>query len=107
VKGFTLLELLVVLLIALSAVAVAVPLLSSTRSAVALKAKARELAFTLRSARSEAIRQHREVTVEVPGGRIGFYPDGSSSGGRVLLGAAAVSPVVEVDEVTGRVVILE
>lgn len=102
-KGFTLLELLVVLLIAVSAIALVLPQLASARTGIVLKSSARELAGALRAARSEAIAQHREVSY----GAIHFFPDGSSSGGSIKLSAAGRSYVIEVDWLTGKVAILE
>jgi len=113
-KGFTLLELLVVLLIAASAIALVLPQLSGARAGIVLKSSAREVAGALRAARGEAIARHREVSfvtaAEVSGsldGVIRFFPDGSSSGGSIRLSAAGRSYVIEVDWLTGRVAILD
>lgn len=102
-KGFTLLELLVVLLIAASALALALPQLSSVRAGVALKANVRAVASALRAARSEAIARQREVSYE----SIRFFPDGSSSGGSLRLNGTGRSYVIEVDWLTGKVAIVE
>lgn len=119
------LELLVVLLIAACAVALVAPQLSGGAGAQALQGRARELAAALRASRSEAIARQSEVvfaldealrrrleplSVEVAGGRdsaIRFFPDGSSSGGRITLGAAGRSAAIEVHWLTGKVVILD
>jgi prepilin-type N-terminal cleavage/methylation domain-containing protein len=103
VKGFTLLELLAVLLIAAAAIALVMPQLTGGRAPLAQRASAQELASALRNTRSEAIARNREVAFVVPadGDVIRFFPDGSSSGGRVLLGGS----VVEVDRLTGKVTV--
>jgi general secretion pathway protein H len=118
-----LLELLLVLLIAVSAISLVLPQISTVRTGVALKASARELAGALRATRSEAIARHREVPFVLDAAfkrrlaevraevsadaAIRFFPDGSSTGGKVTLGAGGLSYVVQVDWLTGRVVILE
>lgn len=140
-NGFTLLELLIVLVIAASVVTLAAPQFSRLTSAVALRSSARELASALRSARSEAIAQHRDAAVVIDLeqrtyrlegsprahplgarfdlelltaqsearnkelGAIRFFADGSSTGGRVTLAIVGQRYVVDVDWLTGRVVI--
>lgn len=119
------LELLVVLLIAASAVALVMPQLPGARLPILLKGGARELAAALRASRSEAIARQREVaftldpatrarleplTVEIAGGADGairFFPDGSSSGGRIVLAAAGRTASVEVHWLTGKVAIAQ
>ena len=137
------LELLVVLAIAASVMAVALPQFSRMASLVAVKSAARELASALRSARSQAIAGQREValmldvqarTYRLAGatqirrlgsdlelkllaaqsevstpqtGAIRFFPDGSSTGGRVTLAAIGQSYIVDVNWLTGRVAIHE
>lgn len=143
VKGFTLLELLVVLALFALALLVVPPMFSSGAPQVELKSTARVFASQLRRARSQAIARNAEVTFEldvegrryrlvgdgatgtVPEGltlslvtaeseRIGssrgsirFYPDGSSTGGRITLGRGERSYLVDVDWLTGRVTLGE
>jgi general secretion pathway protein H len=107
--------------------ALATPSFSGLAALVTLNAGARELASALRSARSRAIAQHREVVLVIesqrmaPGleihmlpapmrsaaahGEVRFFPDGSSSGARIRLAAKQRQCVVEVDWLTGRVAI--
>ena len=142
-RGFTMLELLVVLAIAASVMAVALPQFSRMASLFAVKSATRELAAALRSARSEAIAGQRDVALmldvqartyrlagatrlrrldpqlelkllaaqnEVSNPQVGairFFPDGSSTGGRVTLAATGQSYVVDVNWLTGRVAIHE
>jgi general secretion pathway protein H len=131
-SGFTLIETLVVLVIlgvALSIVAGFVPRQHSTLD---LATSADGLANTLRLARSRAIaRQQPIVFAAVAGGHgyvldgavralpaevvmsmggtsaIRFAPDGSSSGGTVVLAAGSLTRIVRVDWLTGRVGIEE
>jgi general secretion pathway protein H len=60
-KGFTLLEILIVLAIMAFATALVMPMFGSGVSTVELRNSARQLASGLRSARSEAIAQRRET----------------------------------------------
>ncbi|MBK7541646.1 MAG: GspH/FimT family pseudopilin [Candidatus Competibacteraceae bacterium] len=62
-RGFTLLELMVVLVIAVLLVAVAPPLLSGLSGATELRGAARQLAAGLRFARNEAVTRQREATL--------------------------------------------
>ncbi|MFQ5994564.1 MAG: GspH/FimT family pseudopilin [Acidiferrobacterales bacterium] len=62
-KGFTLLELLVVLAIASALVAIVVPQFSGVMATLELKSSVRELASALRQARSQAIAQRHHVAV--------------------------------------------
>lgn len=140
--GFTLLELIVVLVIAGLLMAVVPPMLSAAMPGLQLKGAARQLASGLRYARERAIAGRVETTVSVnvesreirvsgqprpievakaleiglftaeselegPGhGNIRFYPDGSSTGGRVSLTYGDSGFEVDVDWLTGRVEIL-
>jgi len=132
--GFTLLELIVVLVIAGLLMAVVPPMLSAAMPGLQLKGAARQLASGLRYARERAIAgrvESREIRVsgkprpievakaleiglftaeselEGPGhGNIRFYPDGSSTGGRVSLTYGDSGFEVDVDWLTGRVEIL-
>jgi general secretion pathway protein H len=139
--GFTLFELLVVLVILSLMLVIIVPAFS-TGSGTELKATARTLAAALRSTRNQAIthglplvftldverrlfqmggqqRVHRlpqgidlslyTAQSELLGeetGSIRFFPDGSSTGGRVTLSAKGRSYLVDVDWLTGKVSIL-
>ncbi|BAU50064.1 general secretion pathway protein H [Sulfurifustis variabilis] len=140
-SGFTLLELLVVLVLAASVAALVAPALSGAVALAELKAGARTLASALRHARGRAIAEHRDVallldvearTWRVTGqerthrlvsrldlrlytaqsevtsrdaGSIRFFPDGSSTGGRITLAARNRAYVVDVAWLTGRVTI--
>jgi general secretion pathway protein H len=137
--GFTLLELLVVMVILSLLLTTVPPLLSKAIPGAELRGAARELVAGLRQARGQAIASGRDVALaldlearwfRVEGaarkrplpaaiglrlttaesaledrarGRIRFYPDGSSSGGRITLAGAGQRRVVEVDWLTGRV----
>ena len=137
--GFTLLELMLVLVIAALAAAVTPPLLSAALPGLQLKSTAREVAAALRYARDHAAAQQTEAVVlldleehqytvtgrrkifsipdgleveldtvvsELTGDRAGgirFYPDGSSTGGRVTLSRGERSYKVDVDWLTGQV----
>lgn len=78
---------------------------------------ARQVAEAMRDARGEAIAEGHPVapqlphlpaamamTVQAPPGGIVFAPDGSASGGRILLGSSGTQIAVDVDWLTGRVV---
>jgi general secretion pathway protein H len=138
-RGFTLLELLIVLAIMVLVVSVALPLLSAAFPGVQLKAAARQTAAGLRMAREEAIRTGHSAaftldvadhtftvqggfrTVDLPSGlklkliaarsemhgdrsgSIRFFPDGSSTGGRVILSRNDGGYQVGVEWLTGRI----
>ncbi len=142
-RGFTLVELLVVMVVIGLAYSLVPPLFSSGAAGAELKAVTRQLAAGLRKARSEAItkrheaalvldvEQHKfqisgdsriynmprkvEITLhtaqsELQGGQVGairFYPDGSSTGGRITLAGNNREYQVDVDWMTGRVAISE
>lgn len=142
-RGFTLLELLMVLVIAASGYALVVRLAGSGVSGAELKSAARAVAAGLRDARGTAIATQESAALtidlerrsfEVSGGRraralpprldlklytaqseivdekhgaIRFYPDGSSTGGRVTLASGERKLLVDVDWLTGRVSIKE
>lgn len=141
--GFTLIEMLVVLVIMGLVYSLVPPLLGSGRSGAELKAAARQLAAGLRKARSDAVTRQQEValTVDVEHhrfslsgdkqayrlpekvelnlytarselsnektGAIRFYPDGSSTGGRITVTSNARKFQVDVNWMTGQVSILD
>ena len=128
--GFTLLEMLVVLAV-LGMVAGLVIARGPMRSAgLNARVAATMLAGSLRAARSEAIATDRPVAVLIngpagtvqiglraprsmgaqlvpPARPIVFAPDGSSSGGQVLVAAGPQRRLVAVDWLTGRVSIAD
>lgn len=142
-RGFTLLELLLVLVIAATSYAMVVRLSSGGMSGAELKSAARAVAAGLRDARGTAIATQESASftldveqrsMEVSGARrprslpqrldlkiytaqsevvdgkrgaIRFYPDGSSTGGRVTLASGERQFLVDVDWLTGRVTIKE
>ncbi len=143
VRGFTLLELLVVLAIAALLFAVTPPLIASAIPGVQLKGAARELAAALRQTRSRAISDAspkrltidlaarqlrmpwRSRPVDVPAeidlelivaesqrldsdqAMVVFFPDGSSTGGRIQMARAGSRYQVDVDWLTGKVSVLD
>jgi general secretion pathway protein H len=142
-RGFTLVELLVVLAIAGLLLAVAPPLISSVMPGVEIKAAARRTAGALRLAREIAIADGRDTAwvidietnryridgdhrggslpaglevelVAAEGemqsdsvGAIRFFPDGSSTGGRVILKRGDGGYQVGVNWLTGRILIAD
>lgn len=141
--GFTLLEMILVLVIAATVAAVAVPNLEPALANMQLRAATRDIASALRYARGQALSRGREAVfsldvdrhiyqvsgrrkayglptsvqlglftaeTELSGqgqGSIRFYPDGSSTGGRVSLDALGKRRLVDVNWLTGAVVIRE
>jgi general secretion pathway protein H len=136
VAGFTLLELLVVLVLMALITGMAIPLISAGTPGAQIKAASRELIAGLRQAREQAIvsRQPAALTIDVqtrrfqisgqprafqlPGklqiglyvaevednGKLGsfiFYPDGSSTGGRVTVSLDGQTNRIDVDWLTG------
>lgn len=144
-RGFTLLELLVVLAVMALLTAISIPMFSSGASHQEIRIAAREIATGLRRARSLAVTANDEATFSldveqriysVDGrstsrltgaleltfytprpefldgavGTVRFFPDGSSTGGRVSIKrAGTASPVYEVriEWLTGHVTIGE
>lgn len=142
-RGFTLLELLVVLGIAATLFAVTPPLIMAAMPGVELKGSARELMAALRYARGRAVaEQHdaaltldleakkfsvtgrsrdysipEETEISVVAARsqqtdehtvaFRFYPDGSSSGGRISLARGEREYEIDIDWLTGRIRIME
>jgi general secretion pathway protein H len=141
-RGFTLLELLLVLVIMATGYVLVVGLVTGGVSGAELKGAARAVAAGLRDARGTAIATQESTALtldldkrsfEVPGrrsralparldlklytaqseivddrrGAIRFYPDGSSTGGRVTVASGERKLLVDVDWLTGRVTIKE
>ncbi len=142
-RGFTLVELLVVLLIMGMLLTLAPAAFQRVMPGMQLKAAAREVAAVFREARSLAIRDNRETTVVIDtearayrlsaakrahqldkslgvelitavserldqaAGRIRFFPDGTSTGGRVKFSCGERAYYVVVDWLSGRVRIVE
>lgn len=138
--GFTLVELLVVLVVMALLAALASPEFHRALPGLELRANASDIAAALRGARSAAIRDNRETTVAIDvdanryrlkkwhalrgdvrlslytaererldrgTGRIRFFPDGTSTGGRVSLAEGERSYHVVVDWLTGRVDVVQ
>jgi general secretion pathway protein H len=142
-RGFTLLELIVVIALVALAYTLASQSFGGGFLGAELKGAARDVAAGLREARSVALSQRKETALaldlekrtftlgsegqvhrlpeklelklytaqsEVSSdktGAIRFYPDGSSTGGRVTLSARERKFLVDVDWLTGRVTISE
>ena len=140
-RGFTLLEVIIVLVIAGAIMATLVAFTGKGASSADLKASARSLANGLRAAQSTAMAQRRDavLTIDVDTrefsftgesrthtlpegielklytaqtevesqrkGSIRFYPDGSSTGGRITVSTGERKFLVDVDWLTGRVAI--
>nr|WP_067294598.1 GspH/FimT family pseudopilin [Marinobacterium profundum] len=149
--GFTLLELLLVLVLATLMLSLVVPRFAAVVPGVELKSTAQKTASLLRYARSRAMAESRLIAIELdsqahtlrlshsdapvvlpdsielsvsdtgnlalgheilppsavnasmPGPSIRFYPDGSSSGGSLLLSGPSGHYRIDVDWLTGRV----
>ena len=141
--GFTLLEMVIVLLL-MGLMLVIVPRYAFTGvSGADLRASSRDLAAGLRQARSEAVNQRRDTSLTVDlekrsfalstqskvhqlpealelklytaqseivndkQGAIRFFPDGSSSGGRITVASGDRKYLVDVDWLTGKVSIAQ
>lgn len=141
-QGFTLLEMILVLVVAGFLAVVAVPNIQPTIAAMQLKSATQDVASALRHTRGQALSKGREAEfvlnvnqhfyktagrqkpyalptsvklslftadfLKSEGqGSIVFYPDGSASGGRVTLQGAGRTRLVDVNWLTGGVVIRE
>jgi len=138
-KGFTLLELVVVLFVVVLGFSVIGLNLSSGSDTTEIKAAARDIVSALRYARGQALMTHRETTVnldlesnsytvsgrdklyQIPKGiditvvtaqteltgegsaNIRFFPDGSSSGGRVTLERGQTVWKIDINWLTGQI----
>lgn len=125
--GFTLLEMLVVLVVLGLAAGLVLGRGPARSARLDLRAQSQQIAQSLRSARGQAIASNRRVTFVLDGaGRfavdggtvrtipapmqaslqpaaIVFAPDGSTSGGRITLVEGPSRMIVGVDWLTGRV----
>ncbi len=132
-RGFTLVELLVVLAVMSLAIAAVPIVMSGGVSGLALKAAARDVADALRHARGRAIALNDEVVFSIDGasgryavtpgtrggvlaegtevsvrpesaaGTVRFFPDGGSTGGRVTISRDRRRYDVRIDWLTGQV----
>ena len=114
-RGFTLVELLVVITLLALASALVLPRFVSSAGPSA-RSEAAMVASKLRDARLQAIATAQPIAVSIdprriaaigPDGRplpeILFFPDGSSSGGVLVVELQQRRAVVEVDDLTGGV----
>lgn len=138
-KGFTLLELLLVLVVVIMGFSVIGLNISSGNDATEHQSTARDLVSALRFAKGQALISHKETTVDldlnentytvsdrdkvfaIPDNialtvvtaqeemtgkglaSIRFFPDGSSSGGRIKLERNAVTWQIDINWLTGQV----
>ncbi|MFI3137957.1 MAG: GspH/FimT family pseudopilin [Methylococcaceae bacterium] len=138
-KGFTLVELLLVITLTVAIMAMVAPNLSSGNQSSMLKGAARDLASGLRFARGQALKTQQdtalsidleqnsyqvtgqEKTYQLPHdiditlaiaqseaessgtGSIRYFPDGSSSGGRITLELGDLKQTVDVNWLTGQI----
>jgi general secretion pathway protein H len=141
--GFSLLELMVVVVIIAAAYTLLPKFVSNGVSGADLKSNTREIATSLRAVRASAINTRREtmLTIDLDKreftmsgdtrvrklndqldlklftaqsdvvtdkiGFIRFFPDGTSNGGRITVGAGERKFYVDVDWLTGKVSILD
>lgn len=141
--GYTLLELLVVLVLVVLVLAVVPPLISAGMPSAEVQGAARRLAAGLRYTRSRAIAAQAERSLvldleqrlfTVPGrsrpqrlpekldikllttradllddriGRVRFFADGSSTGGRITIENGARKLRIDIEWLTGKVAILD
>ena len=141
-RGFTLIELMVVIMLIAAAYVLVPRYLFSGVSGADLKASSRDIAAGLRMARAEAVNTRRDTsltldmekrTFTINGAQtrklpellemklvtaqsevvnqsqasIRFFPDGSSTGGRVTVASGERKYEVDVDWLTGRVTIAQ
>lgn len=125
-SGFTLMEMLVVLALLAVVAGIALPVARRQNDGVALRATAHQLAAHMRTARGAAIRDSAEKTLVLDaGGRrywvegvtkvqalakgvelrvagaLRFYPDGTSTGGTVVLAGGGSAAEITLDTLTG------
>jgi len=139
VRGFTLIELMLVLFIMIAGLAVVAPNISSGQATTQIKTAGRDLVSALRFARGEALISQQQMVLtldlgdnsykvskrdkrftipedikvtlvtaqsELSGDEIGsirFFPDGSSTGGRITLEKGENRWLVDVNWLTGHV----
>lgn len=139
IKGFTLLELIVVLFIVVLGFSVVTINLASGNDSTALKAAGRDIVSALRYARGQALISHQQTTVtldlaentytvsgrdksytipktiavtlvtaqsELTGKGLGnfrFFPDGSSTGGRITLERGKSAWQIDINWLTGQI----
>lgn len=116
--GFTLLEMMVVLAVMGLVLALVVGFGQPRSHRLEAQAAARQVAAALRDARGQAIAEGIPVAfrlpqlppwltvfIQAPPGGIIFAPDGSASGGEVLLDGAGRRTAITTDWLTGRVAI--
>jgi general secretion pathway protein H len=114
--GFTLLEMIVVVAVMGLALALLTGAGRPKSHALEEKAAAQQVAQAMRTARGQAISQGQPVAVvlpplpawlavsaEAPAGRIVFAPDGSASGGQIVLDDDGREMTVSADWLTGNV----
>jgi general secretion pathway protein H len=114
--GFTLLEMIVVVAIMGLALALLAGAGKPRSHALEEKAAAQQVAQAMRAARGRAISQGQPVAVtlpvlpawltisaEAPAGGIVFAPDGSASGGRIILDGGGREITISADWLTGNV----
>jgi general secretion pathway protein H len=114
--GFTLLEMIVVVAVMGLALALLTGAGRPKSHALEEKAAAQQVAQAMRTARGQAISQGQPVAVvlpplpawlavsaEAPAGRIVFAPDGSASGGQIVLDGDGREMTVSADWLTGNV----
>jgi general secretion pathway protein H len=115
-SGFTLLEMMVVIAV-MGLILLLIAGFGPPRSHwLQLQAAAQQVAQAMRDARGEAIAQGHPtalalpplppwvtVSIQAPSGGIIFTPDGSASGGHVLLDGAGREVAITADWLTGRV----
>ena len=119
-RGFTLIELAVALAVAALIAVLVLPRLGWVIGAGDFVEAREHVVSELRIARGRAIEQRRSAAVEpdrlasagvtltvAPADGIRFHPDGSSSGGRVVLASGRREATVLVDWLTGRVHVAE